>query len=85
MVGSFITDHINYYTLAQSEVPNMYIVGGVGFGAKKLFFPFRPKICRPTKKISNIKCLKKHSGQFLFNMFCCEINNNKKNLAPKCH
>ena len=31
MVCSFITDVINY-TLAKSEVPNMYIVGGVGFG-----------------------------------------------------
>ena len=30
MVGFFIPDHINY-TLAKSEVPNMYIVG-VGFG-----------------------------------------------------
>ena len=30
MVGSFITDHINY-TLAKIKVPNMYIVG-VGFG-----------------------------------------------------
>ena len=26
-----ITGHINY-TLAKSKVPNMYIVGGVGFG-----------------------------------------------------
>ena len=30
MVGYFITDYINY-TLAISEVPYMYIVGGVGF------------------------------------------------------
>ena len=31
MVSSFITDH-KIYKLAESEVPNMYIVGGVGFG-----------------------------------------------------
>ena len=31
MFGSFIIDYINY-TLAKSKVPNMYIVGGVGFG-----------------------------------------------------
>ena len=30
-LGTFITDYINY-TLAESEVPNMYIEGGVGFG-----------------------------------------------------
>ena len=30
-VGTFITDYINY-TLAKSEVPNMYIVERVGFG-----------------------------------------------------
>ena len=29
-LGSFITDYINN-TLAKSEVPNMYIVGGVSF------------------------------------------------------
>ena len=31
VIGTFITDYINY-TLAKSEVPNMSIVGGVGFG-----------------------------------------------------
>ena len=30
-MSSIITDHINY-TLAKSEVPNMNIVVGVGFG-----------------------------------------------------
>ena len=31
MLGTFITDYINY-TLAKSEMPNMYFVGEVGFG-----------------------------------------------------
>ena len=47
MVSSVITDHINKYTLAKSEVPNMNIVG-VGFAniTKKQIFPPRPKICK---------------------------------------
>ena len=42
MVGSFITDYINY-SLAKREVPNIYIEGGVGYG--------KMAICRLTKKI----------------------------------
>ena len=49
---------------------------------KTNFFPSRPKICRPTKKHKNAKCLNKHSLQLLFNMFYCE-NNKKKLIAPE--
>ena len=70
-------DYINY-TLAKSEVPDMYIVGGVGFGkqAKKQLFAYRLKKYGLQKNKNN-KCLKKHSLQLLFNTFYCEINNKK--------
>ena len=39
-LGTSITGYLNY-TLTKSEVPNMYIVGGVGFGmwAKTTGYP----------------------------------------------
>ena len=52
VLGSFITDYINY-TLAKSQVHNMYIEGEVDLAnrPKNRVFSHRPKNFRLTKKM----------------------------------
>ena len=67
-----MTDYVNY-TLAKSKVSDMYIVGGqIGpktgissIGLKKLGLQKKTRITNADK---STLC------NFLFNMFCCEIN-----------
>ena len=81
-----ITDYVNY-TLAKSEVPVMYIVGGGTLYQicclKNRFSPIILKIVGLQKKVTRItNAYKSILYNFYYNAFCCEINTKKKSAVP---